>query len=211
MEVFCKAISGEFSGKDFISTDIMGMKEMPKLTKKPTKAKKDPNAPKKSTTAYFYYMADVRSTVKEENPGMKSSELSKIMGKMWNGLTKHQQLKYIQMAETDKGRYAKEMESYNMSKGSDSDSEKSGESDKEEVHKIKKIKKIKDPNAPKRNLSSLQFYSANIRQQHTNVKYTQKVLKTMWDELDDTSEFDDMAATDKIRYKTEKEEYEATK
>jgi hypothetical protein len=51
---------------------------MPKETKpraskadkgeKPTKAKKDPNAPKRPLSAYMFFSQDQRATVKEENP-----------------------------------------------------------------------------------------------------------------------------------------------
>ena len=53
--------------------------------KKP-KRSKDPNAPKKPTTAYFLFMAEKRAEVKNANPNFKAEDVAKELSKMWAGI-----------------------------------------------------------------------------------------------------------------------------
>lgn len=46
--------------------------------KKKTRAKKDPNAPKQGRTSYFVWYDENRERIKEANPGLKLTELSKV-------------------------------------------------------------------------------------------------------------------------------------
>ena len=46
------------------------------------KKKKDPNAPKRPTTAFFFYCADNRGKIKEKNPDLKASEVAKKLGEI---------------------------------------------------------------------------------------------------------------------------------
>ena len=108
------------------------VKDLKKLIPKSSKNKKvkDPNAPKKATTTYFAFMSEVRSKVKEENPNLKTQELSKIMGKMWRDMDSEDKKKYEELVEKDKQRYKNEMETYSSS---DSDVEVSDNEEKKEV------------------------------------------------------------------------------
>lgn len=54
---------------------------------KKSKADKDPNAPKKPLTAFMLYTNKRRAEVMKENPGMKITEISTIIGKEWKELT----------------------------------------------------------------------------------------------------------------------------
>lgn len=47
------------------------------------KKKKDPNAPKKAISAYFFFCADHREKVKKEHPDLKLTEISSELGKLW--------------------------------------------------------------------------------------------------------------------------------
>lgn len=58
-------------------------------TKKP-KAEKDPNAPKKPLTAFMLYTNKRRPEVMKQNPGLKITEISTIIGKEWKELTKEE-------------------------------------------------------------------------------------------------------------------------
>ena len=86
-----------------------------------------------------------------------------------------------------------------------------GSQEVKEVKKAKKAKKVKDENAPKRNLNSYMLFCKETRAKHTDVKHTASVLKTMWDDLDDKSEYTEMAKVAKENYLKEKEEYESNK
>lgn len=55
------------------------------VTKK--KAKKDPNAPKKPMTAYMLWLQEVRNSIKEDNPGISVTDVSRKAGAMWKTIT----------------------------------------------------------------------------------------------------------------------------
>ena len=58
---------------------------------------KDPNAPKKPMSSYFFFMNEMRNSVKSEQPGLSIGELSKTMGKMWAELDPAGREKYEAM------------------------------------------------------------------------------------------------------------------
>jgi hypothetical protein len=62
---------------------------------KKNKRVKDPNAPKKPLSNYMVYCMRYRSDVQDKNPGSKPTEISRILGTQWNGLTPEQKAKYI--------------------------------------------------------------------------------------------------------------------
>ena len=70
--------------------------------------KKQKTGPKRATTAYFYFTADMRERVKEENPDLKVTEIAKVIGAKWKALTDEEKQKYNDMADKDKERYADE-------------------------------------------------------------------------------------------------------
>lgn len=68
--------------------------------------KKDPNAPKRSLSAFFWYCSEGRQRIKAQNPEYRVGDIAKVLGRLWaeaDALTKQ---KYEQMAERDKARYA---------------------------------------------------------------------------------------------------------
>uniref|UniRef100_A0A0N4Z2M0 HMG box domain-containing protein n=1 Tax=Parastrongyloides trichosuri TaxID=131310 RepID=A0A0N4Z2M0_PARTI len=90
------------------------------ITKRTTnKKKKDPNAPKKALSAYFLWLNDNRSSIKQ--PGMGVAEVAKAAGTIWRGMGAEDKAKWEKMAEDDKKRYATELENYKKSKGEEED------------------------------------------------------------------------------------------
>lgn len=75
-------------------------------------AKKQKTGPKRATTAYFFFTAEMRERVKEENPDLKITELAKVMGAQWKALSEEEKQKYNEMAEKDKERYAAEKDTW---------------------------------------------------------------------------------------------------
>eukprot|EP00586_Coscinodiscus_wailesii_P018308 CAMPEP_0172493376 /NCGR_PEP_ID=MMETSP1066-20121228/24817_1 /TAXON_ID=671091 /ORGANISM="Coscinodiscus wailesii, Strain CCMP2513" /LENGTH=51 /DNA_ID=CAMNT_0013263535 /DNA_START=337 /DNA_END=489 /DNA_ORIENTATION=+ len=49
-------------------------------TKKRSRGKKDPNAPKKNWTSFMFFSNAKRAEIKEENPDATFGELSKLIG-----------------------------------------------------------------------------------------------------------------------------------
>ena len=64
-------------------------RKSPSKTTKKRKNKKetDPNKPKRPMTAYFLWFNGARDELKEKNPGLSITELSKKAGEVWRGMS----------------------------------------------------------------------------------------------------------------------------
>ncbi|KAL7754267.1 Non-histone chromosomal protein 6 [Sorochytrium milnesiophthora] len=80
--------------------------------------KKDPNAPKRPSTAFFVFSADKRNEVKQANPGATVGTIAKVLGDMWKKLTEEEKKPYNERAAQDKVRYEQDMQAYNEAKAS---------------------------------------------------------------------------------------------
>ena len=84
--------------------------------KKGRKKKRAEGEPKKALNAYMHFTMAQRSTIKEENPDMKNTEVTKELGRMWReDMSTEEKEPYVQASADDKQRYDLEMESYNPS------------------------------------------------------------------------------------------------
>merc|ERR1719266_145713 len=72
-------------------------------TKKPFP--RDPNAPKKATSAYMLYAGSVRSKIVKENPDMAVTEVMKEQGIWWKSLSSGEQGKWKTKAAAGKKKY----------------------------------------------------------------------------------------------------------
>ena len=195
MDEFLNNIVETFSGKDFTIDDIKNMDSFMKPKK--NKKVKDPKAPKRALSAWIIYTNEQRSKFKATNPEKSTTELTTLMSQEWRNMTDEDKKKYTNLAEVDKQRYMKEKEEYESNSDSENESEKP-----------KKVKKEKDPKAPKKNQNSWMHFCNETRAKHPDVKHTVAALKVMWADLDDKSEYEEMAKADKERYLKEKKEYE---
>jgi len=73
---------------------------------------KDPNAPKRSLSAFFWFCNDERPKVKGMNPEYGVGEIAKELGRLWSEADQEMKRKYEAMAERDKARYEREMTAY---------------------------------------------------------------------------------------------------
>ena len=171
------------------------------------KKKKDANAPKGAKSAYILFCADERPKVKEEEPDMDSKKIAAELGKRWKELKDDDEEKvkeYQKMAEKDKLRFNTEMENYVPG---------------EEVVETKTKKtKTKDKNAPKGAKSGYILFCseerAQVKEDMPNIdsKEVLAELGKRWKALKDDDEdrynaFQKMAEKDKVRFKTEMENY----
>ncbi|KAI7895404.1 high mobility group box domain-containing protein [Mucor mucedo] len=76
------------------------------------KRHKHPFAPKHPMSAYLYYLASVYPKVSLEFPGSTVGPISKSISKTWHAMTVEERLPWIQKADSDKARYAREMQVY---------------------------------------------------------------------------------------------------
>lgn len=111
-----------------------------KKTKRGKKQAKDPNAPKKPMTAYFFFMAQERAVIKAENPTATIGELGKLMGLKWKGLSEEEKAPFNDAAAKAKDDYMTAFAKYsaggvgddNAGDGGNSDNDESGAAVKDE-------------------------------------------------------------------------------
>jgi len=103
--------------------------------KRRRKVKKDPNAPKRSLSAFFWFCNDERARVKAGNPEYGIGDVAKVLGKMWSEASQDTKRKYEAMAERDKARYDREIAAYKQRGGgaaaADDDDDEDEDSDDE--------------------------------------------------------------------------------
>ena len=90
-------------------TSIVEKIEKTKKTESKSKRKsrkpKDPLAPKKPLTSFILFGNDNRNKIKKDNPELKSTEISKELGKRWRELSYKKKHKYIKLESDDMERY----------------------------------------------------------------------------------------------------------
>lgn len=84
--------------------------------KKPTK---DPAAPKRPVSGFMHFAMEKREQIAAENPDMKVTEISKVLGEEWGKLEKGKggtngTKKYDDLAAKDKERYETEKKAYDL-------------------------------------------------------------------------------------------------
>merc|ERR1711963_242027 len=105
----------------------------------PRKKVKDVNKPKRSTSAYFYYLAHCREQANKQGRSIsKIAEFTKECSAKWREMAGPQKKPFEDMAAKDKARYDREMAAY-------------------------KGKKV-DPNKPKRPMTAYFIFLGDFRQ-----------------------------------------------
>jgi len=98
----------------------------PKGEKRKKKKAKDPNAPKRALSAFFWFCNDERPKVKEAMPDTSVGEVAKELGRRWNAINPDLKTKYEALAAKDKARYEKEMKGYKAKTARGSPQKKGG-------------------------------------------------------------------------------------
>ncbi|CCD83370.1 High mobility group protein 1.2 [Caenorhabditis elegans] len=80
--------------------------------RKRKRAKKDPHAPKRALSAFFFYSQDKRPEIQAGHPDWKVGQVAQELGKMWKLVPQETKDMYEQKAQADKDRYADEMRNY---------------------------------------------------------------------------------------------------
>jgi hypothetical protein len=80
-------------------------------TKKPRKAR-DKNAPKPPLTTYIMFSNDKRGEVREANPEMKATEVTKEISKMWREVNDEEKEHYQSIYNENKKKFEEERELY---------------------------------------------------------------------------------------------------
>jgi len=81
------------------------------------KKKKDPNAPKRALSAFFWFCADERPKVRAQQPDASVGDIAKELGIKWKNAPNDVKKKYEALALKDKQRYDRENTQYKAKKG----------------------------------------------------------------------------------------------
>eukprot|EP00494_Astrolonche_serrata_P024051 UN24309 len=180
--------------------------------------KKDPNAPKRTRSAYMLFCDAQREEVKKDNPDKSMVELSVIFGKLWQETSTKDREPFQRASEKTKVKYNNEMEKYKQTKEYNTFQKRK----KNHLLISKYVKQLpgakrrvqykvfpSDPNQPKR--PSMPFFIyCNDKREDVRTDNPDKVpaeigkmLGDMWGKLDETEK-----AIYKSKYDKTKKEYE---
>lgn len=81
--------------------------------RKKGKRKKDPERPKRATTAYLAFCERHRKEVMEAHPSVKSKEITSILASMWGSVSDKEREACEEIAAEDRKRLESEMVEYN--------------------------------------------------------------------------------------------------
>ncbi|KAK4515497.1 54S ribosomal protein L6 mitochondrial [Mucor velutinosus] len=97
------------------------------------KRHKHPFAPKHPMSAYLYYLASVYPQVSLNFPGSTVGPISKSISKTWHAMSPEERLPWKQKADSDKARYAREMQAYMAANNHSTPAEEEDEEPKNRV------------------------------------------------------------------------------
>ena len=89
------------------------------------KRHRHPTAPKHPMSGFLFFLAAVRPQVALQYPGSTVGPISKVIASQWRKMTDEDRIPWLQMAEEDKARYAREMQVYTASLEKTTDDDKS--------------------------------------------------------------------------------------
>ena len=210
--------------RDIIKVATEKKKVAPNKTGSTSRKKKDPNAPKRGKTSFMYWCADYRE--KHQDEGKFSA---KVLGPIWSEMDNEEKQPFVDLAKVDNERYKSEMEEYKSeSDGSDTESKDEEVKSEEESELTGSDEEAagvgleddapefeeddeetpKKPIEPSKNKSAYKHFAENYVIEHSDRKYKGNELKQIWKELEDKSEYEEMAKADKKRHKQQMKDYE---
>eukprot|EP00475_Leptophrys_vorax_P006798 TRINITY_DN14248_c1_g1_i1.p1 TRINITY_DN14248_c1_g1~~TRINITY_DN14248_c1_g1_i1.p1 ORF type:complete len:261 (+),score=87.59 TRINITY_DN14248_c1_g1_i1:84-785(+) len=89
-----------------------------KASKRTAKEKAEDGKPKRPPTSYLIFTNAMRAQAKADNPDLKMTELSKVMGSMWRDLTDEEKRPYEEQAKAAKAKYDKDLAGFKKRKDS---------------------------------------------------------------------------------------------
>lgn len=112
-----------------------GNNNMPNRTKKRKKAPRDATAPRQPLSGYFLFLNDRREKVRNQNPSLTFTDITKLLAAEWSKLPIDQKQHYLDASEQDKERYNREFSDYKQTEAyrlfNEKQTERQNESKKE--------------------------------------------------------------------------------
>ena len=206
---------------DGIPKKVKSTSSTKSLSSPKQKKLKDENAPKRPKSAYMFFAEKKRPEIREEQPDLKMTEISKVIGERWKEVTPESKAKYAKKAEKDKERYQEELKDYVRPSDEVLLEQKGNQKKKRgKPSSVDKKKRAKKPEgAPKGAKSAYMFFCAakrdEVKEAFPDYKMTEvsKELGRMWKEDfasdEQREEFVKQAADDKERYAQEKADWDS--
>lgn len=155
--------------------------------------KRRKGGPKKTRSAYLFFQQEILPELKRSQPLLKFGDVAKEIGKRWKELPDDQKAPYIAKQDTDKQRYASELEEWT------------------------KNNPPSPPRAkpPKKPLSAFMYFSkqnrAQVKAKNPDASFGAlgKIMGDQWKSLSEAEKkkYEDLNAQDKIRYEEEMKDY----
>jgi len=104
--------SNSASNMNYVFPPAMGIPPfaMSPIPKRRLRTPKDPTQPKHPSSAFIFFLREVRPQFAANNPKSDLGSISKMISAAWKKLSADEKAKYIQLSEEDKKRYTIEME-----------------------------------------------------------------------------------------------------
>jgi len=80
------------------------------------KSKRDPDKPKKPSTAYILFTNIYRDKIRQKFPDLKFGEINKKLGEEWKNITEMEKSTFKDQADGIKSKYEEELEEYHKNK-----------------------------------------------------------------------------------------------
>eukprot|EP00445_Apocalathium_hangoei_P021385 CAMPEP_0203891786 /NCGR_PEP_ID=MMETSP0359-20131031/35035_1 /ASSEMBLY_ACC=CAM_ASM_000338 /TAXON_ID=268821 /ORGANISM="Scrippsiella Hangoei, Strain SHTV-5" /LENGTH=509 /DNA_ID=CAMNT_0050813623 /DNA_START=97 /DNA_END=1628 /DNA_ORIENTATION=- len=179
--------------------------------------RKEAELPQKGKSNYLLFMDDRRTQLSEENPGVKNSYLSKLLGQEWKALSEAAKKPYEEKARLEKARYDSEVEEYEALFGERPPQQRRSTPSTGWVKGGLRKSTARDPALPRRCISNYFWFigerRAQLSKENPTLKnsYVSELLGREWKALSESAKkpYEENARLDKVRYEKEVEAYEA--
>lgn len=81
-----------------------------------TRAKKDPTAPRRNPSAFLLYSVNKRKEIKKENPDLKTTDISRMLGRLWRETSEEEKRPYVEREEIERVQYKEKMGAWKKKK-----------------------------------------------------------------------------------------------
>lgn len=176
---------------------------------RPRRRAKDPEQPKRGTTAYIAFAASRRPALNDVEPKLSFTEIAKVLGEEWRKLSDEEKAPFEKIASDDKLRYAEEKEAY---------LKRAADSPNTEINVKRKVKvQLKDPSKPKKAPSGYDIFrremQQKIKEEHPEASFseTNTILAGLWRDVSEAGkqEYKQKALPAQEKYKEEISQYRA--
>ena len=115
------------------------------------KAKKDSRAPKRPPSAFLFFSGAHRRPIKEKNPGMCNTDVSKELGRMWREMKEEERKPFVEREKEEREKYLEDMVHYKKEVAEEEarEKEKKDEEQREFQEKVQKQMKKQEEYAAK--------------------------------------------------------------